>query len=165
MRSSKTWRQQRGLSGALWFKSLPVLALGESMVEKIEKGGKKVNSNININDITNIKNIHSKITQLMNPHEVTCNKILSCINNYTEMTFSQLRDLCYDIFIYNLDIYECIWYILRRLTDENRIPDDKISDVLISAFNFFKYYNNNYRPIYHLENYILYLLRVTNGLS
>ena len=126
---------------------------------------KKITSDIDINDITNIKNVHSKITQLMNPHEVTCNKILQCINNYTEMQFSQLRDLCYDIFIYHLDIYECIWYIIRCLTNENRIPDDKISDVLISAFNFFKYYNNNYRPIYHLENYILYLLRVTNGLS
>ena len=126
---------------------------------------KKIKSDIDINHITNIKNIHSKITQLMNPHEVTCNKILSCINNYNDMLFSQLRDLCYDIFIYNLDIYECIWYIIRCLTQEKRIPDDKISDVLISAFNFFKYYNNNYRPIYHLENYILYLIRVTNGLS
>ena len=37
---------------------------------------KKITSNIDINDITNIKNIHSKITQLMNPHEVTCNNIL-----------------------------------------------------------------------------------------
>ncbi len=125
---------------------------------------KKIKSNIDINDITNIKNVHSKITQLMNPHEVTCNKILNCIKNYNDMAFSQLRDLCYDIFIYNLDIYECIWYIIRCLTQEKRIPDDKISDVLISAFKFFKYYNNNYRPIYHLENYILYLLRVTNGL-
>ena len=126
---------------------------------------KKIKSDIDINHITNIKNIHSKITQLMNPHEVTCNKILNCINNYNDMLFSQLRDLCYDIFIYNLDIYECIWYIIRCLTQEKKIPNDKISDVLIYAFNFFKYYNNNYRPIYHLENYILYLIRVTNGLS
>ena len=126
---------------------------------------KKITSDIDINDITNIKNVHSKIKQLMNPHEVTCNKILACINNYKEMQFSQLRDLCYDIFIYNLDIYECIWYIIRTLTNEKKIPDERISDVLLSAFNFFKYYNNNYRPIYHLENYILYLLRVTNGLS
>ena len=37
-------------------------------------------------------------------------------------------------------------------------------DVLLAAYNFFKYYNNNYRPIYHLENYILYLVRVINGL-
>ena len=25
---------------------------------------------------------------------------------------------------------------------------------------FFKYYNNNYRPIYHFENFILYLMFV-----
>ena len=126
---------------------------------------KKIKSDIDINDITNIKNIHSKITQLMNPHEVTCNKILCCMNDYKNMQFPQLRDLCYDIFIYNLDIYECIWYIINFLTNQKKIPDDKISDVLIKAYNFFKYYNNNYRPIYHLENYILYLIRVINGLS
>ena len=100
----------------------------------------------------------------MNPHEVTCNKILCCMNDYKNMQFPQLRDLCYDIFIYNLDIYECIWYIINFLTNQKKIPDDKISDVLIAAYNFFKYYNNNYRPIYHLENYILYLIRVINGL-
>ena len=74
---------------------------------------KKISSDIDIDDITNIKNIHSKITQLMNPHEVTCNKILSAMNNYKELQFANLRDLCYDIFIYNLDIYECIWYIIN----------------------------------------------------
>ena len=80
------------------------------------------------------------------------------------MQFPQLRDLCYDIFIYNLDIYECVWYIIKVLTNEKKIPDEKICDVLLAAYNFFKYYNNNYRPIYHLENYILYLVRVINGL-
>ena len=126
---------------------------------------KKIPSDIDIDDITNIKNIHSKITQLMNPHEVTCNKILSAMNNYKELQFANLRDLCYDIFIYNLDIYECIWYIINSLTIANKLPDDKIADILINGFVFFKYYNNNYRPIYHLENYILYLIKVINGLS
>ena len=65
-----------------------------------------------------------------------------------------------DLFIYNLDIYECIWYIINFLTNHNRIPDDKIADVLIAGYNFFKYYNNNYRPIYHLENYTLYLISI-----
>ena len=36
---------------------------------------KKIKSDIDINDITNIKNIHSKITQLMNPHEVPVRKM------------------------------------------------------------------------------------------
>ena len=126
--------------------------------------GKKIPKEININEITNIKNVHSKITQLMNPHEITCDKILDVIDNYNAMQFSQLRDLCYDIFIYNLDIYECIWYIIKQLTMKHQLPDDKIENVLITGFNFFKYYNNNYRPIYHLENYILYLIKVINGL-
>ena len=58
------------------------------------------------------------------------------------MQFPQLRDLCYDIFIYNLDIYECVWYIIKVLTNEKKIPDEKICDVLLAAYNFFKYYNS-----------------------
>ena len=41
----------------------------------------------------------------MNPHEVTCNKILSCMNDYKNMQFPVERFI--HIFIYNLDIYEC----------------------------------------------------------
>ena len=111
-----------------------------------------------------MKNLNSKITQLMNPHEVTCNKILHLIYNYNDiMTFSHMRELCYDIFIYNLDIYECIWYMLRNILNSGKIRNDDIHKILVKTFSFFKYYNNNYRPIYHLENYVLYLISVING--
>ncbi len=124
----------------------------------------KIPTNFNINDITNIKNLSSKITQLMNPHEVTCNKILHLMYNYKDlMTFAHMRELCYDIFIYNLDIYECVWYILKNIVNDNKIKNNDIHNILVKTFSFFKYYNNNYRPIYHLENYVLYLISVING--
>jgi hypothetical protein len=34
---------------------------------------------------------------------------------------------------------------------------------MIRTFTFLQYYNNNYRPIYHLENYLLYLVIQINA--
>ena len=37
-----------------------------------------------------------------------------------------------------------------------------INNILTDKLNFFKIYNNNYRPIYHLDNYILYIIKEFN---
>ena len=33
---------------------------------------------------------------------------------------------------------------------------------LLKTYEFFKYYNNNYRPIYHLENYALTMAKLVH---
>lgn len=51
----------------------------------------------------------------MNTYEIICNKIIKEILDINELKFLKFRDLLYDIFIYNLDITDCIWYILTNL--------------------------------------------------
>ena len=82
------------------------------------------------------------------------------MKNIEELKFLKFRDLLYDILIYNLDMNECIWYILSTLIQEGLIDHKKIPDTLIKTYKFFQYYNNNYRPIYHIENYLFYLIGV-----
>ena len=65
---------------------------------------------------------------------------------------------CIHIFIYNLNITDCIWYILFSLIERKKIQPESISTMLVKTYNFFQYYNNNYRPIYHVENYLFYLI-------
>ena len=43
---------------------------------------------------------------------------------------------------------------------KNHLNDNNIGDVFTQLYKFLKLYNNNYRPIYHLENYFYYLLSV-----
>ena len=93
-------------------------------------------------------------------YRIICNKIISCIINVNDLQYLKFRDIIYDIFIYNLDITDCIWYILSSLVEQKRIKSDKLSDILIRTYSFFQYYNNNYRPIYHVENYLLYLAKL-----
>ena len=46
---------------------------------------------------------------------------------------------------------------MEDLITNNLIPENKMETILIKLHKFLKLYNNNYRPIYHLENFILYL--------
>jgi len=121
------------------------------------------NSLININNINNIKALDVNISELYIPHNILCNKIINELNNIDKLKFQNFRDILYDLLIYNLDIYECIWYILIYYIKNHKIKNKDITKILIKTFEIFKYYNNNYRPIYHLENYFFYLIRVING--
>ena len=121
---------------------------------------KKLSTKIKTDNITNIKILHLYNEDLMLQYKIICNKIINNLININELQFIKFRDILYDIFIYNLDISDCIWYILSTLIDQNQIKKEYLSKILIKTYCFFQYYNNNYRPIYHVENYFLYLAKL-----
>ena len=125
----------------------------------------KLNKNLKLEEITNIKNIHASVTQLMNPNEIICNRLIDNIINLSKINFYFIREYLYDIFIYNLDIQECIWFIVTNLINMQKIQARDMPDILLKTYTFLQYYNNNYRPIYHVENYILYLIAKIHMLS
>jgi hypothetical protein len=98
-------------------------------------------------------------------YQIICNKIIDIIKNYKNIRYLKFRDTLYDLLIYNLNISQCIWYILKTLINDNYIDESKLSDILIKTYRFFQYYNNNYRPIYHIENYVYSLCKIIHGLD
>ena len=125
----------------------------------------KLNSDFKLENISNIKNLYStNNTDLMLNYKNICNKILHEIININDLKFLKFRDLLYDIFIYNLDITQCIWYILHTLIQDGKIKEVYNSELLIKTYQFLHYYNNNYRPIYHLENYLFYIVKIIHHL-
>jgi hypothetical protein len=119
---------------------------------------------LKVENITNIKFLYSYNEDLIIQHKIICNKIIHNLINIQDLQFFKFRDILYDIFIYNLDISNCIWYILSTLIDQKKIKEDKLSIILKKTYCFFQYYNNNYRPIYHVENYLLYLAKSIHNL-
>ena len=117
----------------------------------------------NIQNISNIKNIQTNIIALTNPHECICKAIIENIKTPDKIEFLKFRDILYDILIYELDINECIWYILTTLIGEDLINETNVSEILLKTNIFFQYFNNNYRPIYHLENYMYSIITIING--
>jgi hypothetical protein len=123
----------------------------------------KLPNKLKLENITNIKILHLYNEDLMLQYKIICNKIIDNIVNTDELQFLKFRDILYDIFIYNLDITDCIWYILSSLVEKNKIKKEQLPDILKKTYCFFQYYNNNYRPIYHLENYLFNLIKIIHN--
>ena len=119
---------------------------------------------IDIDGIINIKEIRSfsllteKEEMPMDIFNIVCNNIIKEIENYEKIVMTTFRDIIYDILIYNLDAVECLWYILVHFIKNNQLSQKSISKILIKTYSFLKYYNNNYRPIYHLESIFYYII-------
>jgi len=113
----------------------------------------------NYDTIENLKNLQDNINVFNNIFVKNCDNILYYINNYNTINILQLRDYLYNIFIYQLDLNKSIWYIISKLIETKKINSNNIFSVFKTIFLFFRYYNNNYRPIYHLENFIINLIR------
>jgi len=123
----------------------------------------KLSNKLELENISNIKNLNSYNEELMVPYKIICNKIIENMKKINEIKFIKFRDILYDIFIYNLDISLCVWYILSTFIKEKRINNENLSEVMIKTYNFFQYYNNNYRPIYHLEKYLFFLIKIIHN--
>ena len=124
----------------------------------------KLPNKLKLENITNIKILHLYNEDLMVQYKIICNKIIDNIVNINDLQFLKFRDILYDIFIYNLDITDCIWYILSSLVEKDKIKREQLPDILKRTYCFFQYYNNNYRPIYHLENYLFNLIKVVHNM-
>ena len=122
-------------------------------------------SKISIEDITNIKEIYS-LPQIENVDDVPkdvfniiCDNIIADIISPNKIVFTEFRDKLYEILTYNLDMNECLLYIISFLIENNRSLSEKdISDILVKTYPFLKYFNNNYRPIFHLESIMYYII-------
>ena len=123
----------------------------------------KISRDIPLEEIANIKNITAGVKQLMRPYQVICDSILEIITSTDKVKYAELRDKLYDIFIYNLDITDCILYMVEKL--EMRLSPQDCSAVLDRYQKTLKLYNNNYRPIYHLESFVFYLITKLHGFT
>ena len=91
----------------------------------------KIISKIKLENITNIKFLNFYNEDLMLQYRIICNKIINNLININDLHFLKFRDILYDIFIYNLDISDCIWYILSKLVEQNRIKLEHLSKILM----------------------------------
>ncbi len=130
----------------------------------IKKMPIRITSKIELDKITNIKALKANITELIVPHENICNSIIEIILSPTiHLKFDALRDILYDLLIYDINIQECVWFIIEKLIKVGSLQPEHMDDIMIKMFVFFQYFNNNYRPIYHLENFILVLICKIHG--
>jgi hypothetical protein len=132
-----------------------------------EENCTKINNIITDLDTENIMNIKElKSFSLLEKGEdipddifnIICNHLIREMTNHKKIVFTNFRDVIYDILIYNLDFTECLWYILNHFIKNGELTADKTTNIMKKTRLFLKYYNNNYRPIYHLESIFFYII-------
>lgn len=116
--------------------------------------GKRLGSNIDLSKLENIKNLKDPF-DVIDTYDIICDKIVDDIHAEVISNWSEFRDHIYDIFTYNLDVHKCVWRIMFRIMTTNAIND--ATPILDKTYSVLKLFNNNYRPIYHLEAYFLFL--------
>ena len=153
----------------------------KNIIAICNKKNKKFIKNIacDSNDILNNNyNIENLLCKINNPNIFTYLDISNNIDyiehhksiceNYIELLINNnynikiIRTLLYDILIYNLNSHECFFYIIKALIIRGLVDSKKITDLIYNSLIFFKNYNNNYRPIFHLESFTLYLIELVN---
>ena len=124
-------------------------------------------SDINTENILNMKEINQ--FDLFQTYErnqpipedifdIVCNQLINDICTIDKSKFIDLREGLYNILTYNLDVPECIWYIITHFINTGDLTGNSLSQTLERMYTFLKYYNNNYRPIYHLESIVFYII-------
>lgn len=137
-------------------------------LQSIEFSGRKTGpiaeESFNINNIKQFIMCPTDSHYTTKSFRVTITNIVSqiCDEPLSVEMLIQLRECIYNIFTFNLDVRECFWEILNRIIcREDSIKDSayvKFAESLLELFPFFQYFNNNYRPIYHVEHFCIHLI-------
>ena len=104
--------------------------------------------------IHNIKNVIHGIPELDTQKQV-CLKLVDMIKNPSHQ-YVEMREELYSILIFDLNVETCIWRIISLL----HFSKQQHIEVIYATISFLQYFNNNYRPIYHLEMYIYKLMQI-----
>ena len=129
-----------------------------------KKLNKKITGSTNVKDISNIKNELTNTKSFRTNIVKYVDKLYTVIDNPDTLKFTHFRDLIYDIFIYDMEIGYVLWLLLSKLIVNNKLSQENLTSVYLDTFSFLQFYNNNYRPIYHLENYLYNLINKIHGL-
>ena len=95
---------------------------------------------------------NKNIRFIFTTQHVSCDEIITFIKEKKDDLFL-LRELLYNLLTYNFNMHTCFYYIYSELLRSGHITI-KFEELL----DIIKKYNTNYRPIYHLESFVIYLL-------
>jgi hypothetical protein len=129
-------------------------------------------SNISSINLLKYIDINSENENIINHKRSICDKIILIIVSTNledpKISYNNIRNILYDLLINDLNFYDCTYYIIDGIIRKKiemsigNIDSKFITKIFERVCLLFKYYNNNYRPIYHLEAFILYLIKLVN---
>jgi hypothetical protein len=95
--------------------------------------------------------------------DAVCDPLIDYLAS-AEFDLGVFREKLYDILVNNLDVVECFWRVFSHFILSGCVSRKDIATFMPKVQVFLKQYNNNYRPIYHLES-IFFSLRLMLGIK
>jgi hypothetical protein len=136
------------------------------MVSTVSTYGKNLQTNLKyfgVDCLTNLKELHG--LKRKDKSEIPKDIFNVVVDNIIHKMFKpdlihiqSFRNDIYDILIYDINVSEFICHIIFYIIENKTVSNADVHDILKETVTFFKYYNNNYRPIYHLESIIFYII-------
>jgi hypothetical protein len=83
--------------------------------------------------------------------------MVDIIINDTKISLFSWREKIYIMLIKNFNIHDSMSYLIKCLITHQYIKEENIDIVFKTYFEMIEKYNNNYRSIYHLEHFIIFL--------
>lgn len=129
---------------------LPDTLLSKCKILSVPRPSKELYQTVGIMPSSNLKS-HS---------EIDTNKPLftKIRNSLHTSTMSELREDLYSILIFDLGVESFVYYLITTIPATSLQKASMVKESIL----FLQYFNNNYRPIYHLEKLmyaILYILK------
>jgi DNA polymerase III delta prime subunit len=114
---------------------------------------------LNLKEMSSFSYIKSPDNMPVDAFNVICDAIIEQMRHLNRLNLITFRDTLYDIFIYHLDVQECIWTILAYWIRHDAFTTESLLCISETLSEQIKQYNNNYRPIYHLESMFLFMMK------
>jgi len=154
-----------------------IVGLGQPVASRVKKQIKRYNPSRAGQYNESVSNIKSLYLDTMDKSGTSCtsggtdtvqdkimdNMVATVKLGLGALTFLQMRDAIYDLFIYEVNLHEFIWRVLALFIDGGEIDSRNMDDVIQETHKFFHMFNNNYRPIYHMERYLYVLMKMVQS--
>ena len=124
--------------------------------------GKQLHRATKLSEISNLKTLMGDQPVAAPLRTNVCRRIAHAIVT-TPSDYARIREELYALLVYNLDVHCAAWDILKQLVDAGHLRSVELPRMLAELWDILHLYNNNYRPIYHLERFAFYLISVVHG--
>ena len=106
-----------------------------------------------LENIYNTTNLGMAHLPFVSAECIAGNKIIKDIENDTILS---IREHIYHILVHNLHAELCLWYVFKTLVP--KLSQEKRENLLKEWCDEVTLYTKNYRPLFHLEHFVLLML-------